>query len=110
MFDFLIMDGKLPETIGNLLSKLQEGINAMTRLADEIAALRTNVTELTSTVASAKELIEGLAAKIEDNIGDETALQEIVTELRAQKDQLAAAVVANTPAEPPVEPTPPPAA
>lgn len=66
---------------------------------------------------SVKTLLEGVAQRIEDAGVDQTALTNLTADLRASNDDLAAAVVANTPAdpsappveEPPVDTTPPPA-
>ena len=67
-------------------------------------ALNAEVANLTSVVDSAVALINGIATKIEEAVaandaGDNTALGELATSVRAQADALAAAVAANTPAE-----------
>lgn len=83
---------------------VEKGLEAMSRLTDEIEDLVAEVGGLTTVVSSAAELLDKLAGMIESNIGDEDALREIAENLKAQKNVLADAVVRNTPEEPPVEP------
>lgn len=60
--------------------------------------LRQEVAENTAAVASAEQLISGLAQQLRDAIGDEAALQALADELDANSNRLAAAVASNTPA------------
>lgn len=67
--------------------------------------LNSEVTNLTSVVDSAVALINGIATKIEaavqaNDAGDDTQLKSLASSVRSQADALAAAVAANTPAEP----------
>jgi hypothetical protein len=67
--------------------------------------LNAEVSNLTSVVDSAVALINGIAAKIEaavaaNDAGDNSQLISLASSVRAQADGLAAAVAANTPAEP----------
>jgi hypothetical protein len=64
-----------------------------------IEQLRTEVERNSSVDASAITLLQTLADKIEQIKANPTELQALVESLRAQSDTLAAAVVANTPAE-----------
>ena len=60
--------------------------------------LRQEVAENTAAVASAEQLISGLAQQLRDAIGDEAALQALADELDANSNRLASAVASNTPA------------
>jgi hypothetical protein len=69
----------------------------------DFSGLQAEVTNLTSVVGSAVALINGIAAQIEaavaaNDAGDNTALASLATDVRAQADSLAEAVVAKTPA------------
>lgn len=64
-----------------------------------IEQLRIEVERNSSVDASAIQLLQTLADKIEQIKNNPTELQTLVDSLRAQSDTLAAAVVANTPAE-----------
>jgi predicted RNase H-like nuclease (RuvC/YqgF family) len=64
-----------------------------------IEQLRSEVERNSSVDASAIQLLTTLADKIEELKNSPTELQTLVESLRAQSDTLAAAVVANTPAE-----------
>ncbi len=63
-------------------------------------ALREQVTQSISVQESAILLIQGLYQKLLDAIaaGDPAALQALADEIAAEKDRLAEAVAANTPA------------
>lgn len=72
---------------------------ALDRLTAEVAETKTAVNSVLA-------LVEGLAQQIRDNATDPVALNALADELDAQQAALAAAVAANTPAEPEVpEPT-----
>jgi len=64
-----------------------------------IEQLRVEVERNSSVDASAIQLLTTLADKIEQIKNNPTELQTLVESLRSQSDTLAAAVVANTPAE-----------
>lgn len=92
----------------------------MSAVQDGINSLKAEVTRQTTEVASIKALIDGFIAAAEDAKDDPAELQALLDGFKANTDALAAAVPANTPAEPgtpnpnppveqpPVE-TPPPA-
>lgn len=74
----------------------------------DFSGVNAEVTRLTDVVASAVALINGIAQKVADAVaandaGDNSQLAGLADSLRSQADGLAAAVAANTPAEPPVE-------
>lgn len=71
-----------------------------------IEQLRAEVERNSSVDTSAITLLQSLADKIEQLQNSPTELQALVESLRAQSDTLAAAVVANTPADGEEEPTP----
>lgn len=64
-----------------------------------IADIQAEVTETRSVVDGAVALIGSLADRIEEAAGDEAATAELVAELRDQREDLAAAIAANTAAE-----------
>lgn len=68
-------------------------------MAAEFDALQTEVERNTEVDQSAIVLLQGLAAKIEELKTDPVKLQALADSLRSSSDSLAAAVVANTPAE-----------
>lgn len=81
--------------VGVIIYCWRKTMAALDDLAREVA-------ELTSTTDSAIALIEGLKAKLDAAIatGDMDEVQALSDSLSAQTDRLAAAVAANTPAEP----------
>ena len=74
------------------LDLLLQGEKIMARL-DQLTA---EVAEVQGTVASAIALIQGLAQQIKDAGTDQAALDDIVAQLNAQQEALAAAVAANS--------------
>jgi hypothetical protein len=68
--------------------------------AAEVARLQDDIAELILVEDAAILLIENLALQIRANMNDPVALDAIASQLEAQKDRLAAAVAANTPAAP----------
>ena len=91
------------------------GINAVQIEAEgalmiqQLQTLTDQVTANNSLVASAVQLIGGLAAQIEASKTDPVALQALADSLKQNDDALTAAVLANTPAEPPTPPAADPA-
>ena len=69
-------------------------------MSKELDALTAQVQANTEIEESAILLINGLAAKIEAAKNDPAALQALADSLKAEDDKLAAAVAANTSAEP----------
>lgn len=67
----------------------------MSQFDDAIAA----IAEDTDVTNSAITLMEQLAARIEATAGDPAAVAQLATDIRANTSRMAAAVVANTPAE-----------
>lgn len=65
----------------------------------DITALTAAVERDNTVNQSAITLLDGLAKALEAAKNDPVAIQAIVDQLNAQQDALAAAVVANTPAE-----------
>jgi uncharacterized coiled-coil protein SlyX len=70
-------------------------------MALDLTQLEAEVSRDEAVNSSAATLIGKLAAEIEASKNDPAALQALVDRLRASQDSLAAAVSANTPAEPP---------
>jgi len=65
--------------------------------------LKTEVARNTSLEQSAVALIQGIAQQLKDALAanDPAALADLTNQLSASADALAAAITANTPAEPP---------
>ena len=61
--------------------------------------LRAAVEAETSVIASTVALLDKLTTMIEDSKSDDAALAAVIDEIKANKEALAKAVVANTPAE-----------
>lgn len=81
----------------------------MSAVQDGINSLKVEVTRQTTEVASIKALIDGFISAAEDAKDDPAELQALLDGFKANTDALAAAVPANTPAEPgtPANPNPP---
>lgn len=69
-------------------------------MALDLNALTASVQANTDAEQSAITLITQLADEIRANAGDQAAVDALATQLQDQAASLAAAVVANTPAEP----------
>lgn len=70
------------------------------RMSAELDALRAEVSRNNDQMDSAIVMIQGLAARIEELKQDPAALQALVDELRANTDQFASDIAANTPSDP----------
>src|SRR5512138_1769637 len=88
----LSMDAKLDQI-------LDKEATEFARMAGELDTLTAEVARNTQVDQSAITLLTGLAAQIEALKGDPVALQGLADSLKSSSDALAAAVVANTPAE-----------
>jgi peptidoglycan hydrolase CwlO-like protein len=85
------------------LLRIDERTNNMSAATDRLTA---SVAALTSAEKSAVALLGQLAQLIRDNAEDPAALNKIADDIDADTTEIAAAVVANTPAAPPApEPT-----
>jgi len=82
--------------IYSLHRKILPMSKTLERLASEVA-------QNTNVIASAKQLITGMAEQIRAAIGDEKALEALADELDASSNDLSGAVTANTPASPEAE-------
>jgi hypothetical protein len=69
-------------------------------LQAQIERMQADINDLIVVEDAAIALIENLALQIRSNMNDPVALDELASQLEAQKDRLAAAVAANTPADP----------
>lgn len=81
----------------NQLARINERLNTM---AGELDQLTADVKKTTDTEDSAILLLQGLSAQIAANAQNPAALQALSAQLSGKADELAAAVVANTPAAP----------
>lgn len=69
-------------------------------MANELEVLTAEVAENKTVIGSAVVLLQGLKEKLDAAIGNPAALAALSAELSTTTDALAAAVAANTPAEP----------
>lgn len=78
-------------------------------MALDLTGLKQEVAELKTAKASAIALLRGIKQKLDEAGEDQAKIDELKAELDAETNELANAVVENTPAEtnPPTEPTPP---
>ena len=89
-----------------ILAALKQNNKELLTMALDISALTAAVTNETTVEQSAIALITGLAAQIQNLINqsgdtvDPAALQALVTQMTNAQTALAAAVAANTPAQP----------
>lgn len=95
---------KLGPGLAQVLNILRDGLKEISKMAGELERLTAEVAENTEVIASAVTLIEGLAEEIRNNAANPAKLNELADKLDAQSNALAAAVTANTPTPPPVEP------
>jgi len=91
------MEGASPLDIENylMLAYIVERLQAMSKELDDLTA---QVTANSTALDSATTLINGIAARITAAGVDPAKLAALTAELKAKDDELAAAVVANTPA------------
>lgn len=87
-------------TIILLVFKRKEGKHIVADLSALIAQVKAN----TDLEASAIQCINGLAAKLEEARGSQTAIDGVIAEMRARAEALSAAIKANTDPPPAVEP------
>jgi hypothetical protein len=95
MFKYMVLK-KLKKVI-NILHQIVEKENVMSEALD---TLTLEVRELETVVDSAIALINGLAAQLRAIADDPAAILALAAELDAKEQELAAAVVANTPPTP----------
>lgn len=90
------IEGKLDQ----LLQASQDETRRDEMSQADIDALKTKVDANRDVTQSAVDLINGLAAQIRELADDPAQLQALASQLEAQSADLAAAVSANTPAQP----------
>lgn len=90
-------------TIILLIIKRKKGNPIMADLSALIAQIKAN----TDIEESAIQCINGLAAKLDEARGNQTAIDGVIAEMRAKASALSAAIKANTdiPPQPAIEPT-----
>ena len=85
-------------------AEIIKALNAITKqgvtMTQEVDDLQAAVAAEGTVIDSAITLLNGLSARIADLAEDPVALKALSVEVKAKSDALAAAVVANTPAEP----------
>jgi hypothetical protein len=93
-------ESRVERKIDLIIQMLSESKEREKKMATDLSALQAEVTRNGEVDQSAIVLLNGLAAKIEELKADPVALQAFADSLKGSSDQLAAAVVANTPAAP----------
>lgn len=94
----------LNEKLDTIILKLNNVLRKERQMAVDLSALQAEVERDRTVDESAKTLLEGLTAKINEliaasgNTVDPAALQALVDSIKSNTDNLAAAVSANTPA------------
>src|ERR1044072_5409156 len=88
---------QMVDYIFSTISDLGEKVGVLMAVLDD---LRTQVERTTGLEQSAITMIQGLAQQIQDAAGNESAVQELASQLSSNADALAAALAANTPADP----------
>jgi hypothetical protein len=98
-----------PYTSPTIGDRILESLASLSRriylMSLQLDTLTAEVAQNTTVVGSAVALIQGFSARLQAAIdagADPVALQALADELNNSNDALAAAVAANTPAEPPV--------
>lgn len=74
----------------------------LNKMADEMATLEAEVAETKTVAQSAVVLLQGLKQRLDEAGTDKVKLAALSADLGGSTDALAAAVVANTPADPTV--------
>jgi len=104
---------EISRRLGRIEEKLDAGLELLAQVQTEGAAIMTDLSALTDevsqngdAVASAVTLLGSLSQQIRELSTDPAALQALADQLDANTQQLADAVVANTPAAPAQAPAP----
>lgn len=95
---------RLEERLTRIERKLDELIEQGRKIMADLTALQAEVDRNTSVEKSALLLIQGIAAQLQAAGTDPAKLATLLGQLKANDDELAAAVVANTPAAAPPAP------
>jgi chromosome segregation ATPase len=85
------------EHLHELMHQIKERLIVMSAALDRLTQ---EVSETKDAVASVLALVQGLADQIRDNAEDPAALNKLADDLDAAQQEIAAAVAANTPAQP----------
>lgn len=94
-------DHEILDNQHKIIHLLREIKGLLMGLQDELNALTVQVQNNTDVEGSAITLIQGIAAKLNELSADPAAVKALAAKLKSSADALAAAVVANTPAEEP---------
>jgi ABC-type transporter Mla subunit MlaD len=102
ILDFIFPTFKLIRDIQTLQSTINTQSQTLEALMLNLETLRAEIAENNDAVASAVTLISTLVTELKAAAGNQAEIDAIVTALDAQTAVLAAAVAANTPADPEV--------
>jgi chromosome segregation ATPase len=94
------------EHVLKLESVCTRTLRKVNKMASDLDRIETEVSEMSDAVEGAVRLLSDLSSLIRDNVNDPARLKKIADDLDAKQQELAEAILANTPAaEPPVETT-----
>jgi hypothetical protein len=104
--------GRVLDALDLILQRLDRLTRQGERTMADLSALTTEVSENNDAIQSAQALLGRLADELRAAATDQDAVNALADQLDSQTSALAAAVVANTPADPnggtaPEEPAPP---
>jgi hypothetical protein len=100
-----VHDSEVSAKLDAVLAKLDDVITVFQQEEEQVSldlsALTAAVQSDTDATSSAVTLIQTLASEITNVAGDQTAVNDLATQISSAAQSLAAAVTANTPAAPP---------
>lgn len=95
---FFHFDLGIGQQLDQIQYLLQQILGKETQIMADLTSLETQVKANTDVEASAILLLQGLAAQLAAAATDPAKVQALADQLKASADNLAAAIVANTPA------------
>lgn len=101
---FLRLDPESKEQLDRIEAIITQQAERMNAMALDLSRLSAEIAENNSAIQSAVTLLNQIAQELRDAAGNQDAVNALADQLDTQSNNLAAAVVANTPAAP--EPTP----
>lgn len=97
---FVLAYERLGRIERSVVNQTRKESRFMKTMSEAVAELKSEVEEVKGAEASAKTLIEGIAARIEAAAGNPDEILALTAELKAATEPLAAAVAANQPVPP----------
>lgn len=100
MIHIVIGGRNITRRLKTIERKLDQLIDLGGATVADLSRITSEVQENTDVIGSAVTLLGSLAQQLRDNATDEAAINDLADSLDASSNELAAAVAANTPAEP----------